>query len=115
MALVSFPQAGGGVYPTEIRLSKKAGDIAMPLLTEFSGVRIVDAAEDIEDKRAHFARLGVPSQCPLGKDQLAVHHDLENAARTRNQTPRTDERFDLALAQNFRRQTDGAVGIVSGG
>jgi hypothetical protein len=80
-----------------------------------SGVRVVNAAEDIEDSRADFAWLGMAAQRALGEHQLAVHGDFKNAAFAGNQTPRADKRLQLALAQNFSRQTDGPVGIVSNG
>lgn len=49
----------------------------------------------------------------FGKHEFAIHHHLEDAALTGNQFPRSDAVLDLALAQNFCRQTDSTLGVLS--
>ena len=64
--------------------------------------------------RLHFARRGMPADRLFTKDQLPVHDDVEDAAAGRNEPPRRDVVFQFALVQDFGRQTDGALGMVSG-
>ncbi len=49
----------------------------------------------------------------LGKDQFAVDRDLKKAAFGWDHPPGANELLDVPFLQNFSRQTDGTLGIVS--
>ncbi len=49
----------------------------------------------------------------LGENELAVDDNFKHASARRHQAPGSDEHFEFALTENFGRQTDGAVGVVS--
>ncbi len=59
-----------------------------------------------------FARLSMASHFFLAEDALAIDPNIKDAAAARHQLPTTDEILDLALVQDFVRQTDG-LGLVS--
>lgn len=60
---------------------------------------------------ADFTRLGMASDFFLAKDALAIDPNIKYAAAARHQFPAADVILDLALVQDFVRQTDG-LGLV---
>jgi len=69
-------------------------------------------AKCLLNQTQNFAGLGVPAEGRLREHQLAVYRHLEAAAGRRHQLERSQP--DLMQLEELRRQTDGAVGIVSG-
>ena len=51
----------------------------------------------------------------LGEDQLAVDRDIKYAAGSGDEFPTADEVFNVALVQDFVRQTDGNRLVSSSG
>ena len=51
----------------------------------------------------------------FGEDQLAVDGHFKFAAGAGDELPGGHKGFDLTFSQNFARQTDSALGIVSDG
>ena len=49
----------------------------------------------------------------FGKDEVAVDCHLKQAPLGRDQAPGANVHFDVSLLQDFSRQTDGALRIVS--
>ncbi len=49
----------------------------------------------------------------FGKDEVAVDRHLKQAPLGRNQAPGADVHLDVSLLQDFSRQTDGALRVVS--
>lgn len=70
-----------------------------------------DSLYSFQDAGANFAGFRVPAHFLLGEDQLAIDPDIEDSTGGRYQLPTADVELNVALLQNFVRQTDG-IGLV---
>lgn len=66
------------------------------------------------DRAVDFARFCVTADRLLREHQLTIDRNIKDPTLAGNQRPRTDKRFQFAVAENFVRQPDGAFGVVSG-
>jgi len=69
----------------------------------------------LEEQIPDLPRLGMPAEGFFGIQALPIDDKFVNPAGAGNQRPRGNMDFDLSLAQEFCRQTDGARRVASHG
>ena len=78
-------------------------------------VRVLQRFNLVDQQPPDLAGLGVAAKRFLGEQQLPIDAELVDATLAGDQRPGGNLEFQLALAQDFFRQTDGSWGIPSHG
>lgn len=99
-------------WPGRCRADTDRAQIALAGL----GIRLVcqQALQKDANGCLNFAWFGMAPYRFFGEDQLSIDHDVKDTAAGRDEPPRCYVVLQLPLVQNFVRQTDGALGVVSG-
>ena len=86
---------------------------SLPAREAGPGLAFQQAGDPLDQQPPNFTVPGVAAGGHLGVQQLAVDAKFEHAALAGNQRPGGNVDFQLALTQDFIRQTDGTIGIAS--